>query len=72
MNTYFREPGIVSKAKRRCCKGSLVRSREFIGDDRNLAGKNDDSADIFSGLFYPVQRNREQCRSPSTVEEHRL
>lgn len=40
---------MVSKAKRRCCKGSLVRSREFIGDDKNLAGKNDDNADIFLG-----------------------
>jgi hypothetical protein len=45
VNTYFLDPGMVSRAKRSRERGSEVRSRGFI-DGRNFDGKNEEKPDI--------------------------
>jgi hypothetical protein len=51
VKTYFLDPGIVSKAKRRRLRGSVVLSRGFI-DPRNLEGKKDEKPDILRFLSF--------------------
>ena len=43
VNTYFREPGRVSRTKRKCeSESEEARSRGFMDDGRNFAGKKED------------------------------
>jgi hypothetical protein len=51
VNTYFLDPGMVSRAKRSLERGSDVRSRGFM-DGRNFEGKNEEKPDI-STSFEP-------------------